>query len=112
VPLPIQSASAKAWSDEEHVIKARELYRKNFDIANDILGLHPAEATFYIWLEVGDEIEFTKRLYEKHNLKVIPGSFLGRDGIGKGYVRIALVENEKNTIEAINRLKDCLVSYI
>jgi aspartate/methionine/tyrosine aminotransferase len=112
VPLPLQDAAAKAWSDEEHVKKAREAYRKSFDIANDILGLDPAEATFYIWLEVGDEIEFTKRLYEKYNLKVIPGSFLGRDGVGKGYIRIALVENEKNTIEAIERLKDCMTSYI
>jgi aspartate/methionine/tyrosine aminotransferase len=112
VPLPIQSASAKAWSDEVHVKNARDMYRKSFDIANDILGLEPAEATFYIWLEVGDEIEFTKRLYEKYNLKVIPGSYLGRDGIGKGYIRIALVENEKNTKEALERLKECLVSYI
>ena len=66
------------------------------------------EATFYIWLEVGDELEFTKRLFAKYNVKVLPGSFLGREGIGQGFVRIALVENAEKTLEAMRRIKRCL----
>ena len=84
----------------------RKIYKKNFEIANEILGTQIPEATFYIWLEVEDEIEFTKNLYKEKNIKVLPGSFLGRNGLGKGYIRIALVENEDKTREVLTRLKD------
>jgi len=68
------------------------------------LGVDAPEATFYIWLRVGDEIDFTVTLYERYNLKVIPGSFLGREGEGKGYVRLALVYEEAQTREALERI--------
>ena len=106
VPLPLQYAAAKAWSDEKHVELFREKYRTNFEIARDILGVKLPEATFYIWLEVKDDIEFTKDLYKKYNLKVIPGSFLSREGEGKKNVRIALVQSKEKTKEAIKRIKD------
>jgi aspartate/methionine/tyrosine aminotransferase len=105
-PLPLQKAATTAWSDEEHVEYFREKYRANFIVAKDILDIEIPEATFYIWLEVGDELEFTKNLYKEKNIKVIPGSFLGRDGMGKGYVRIALVEDASKTKEVLQRLKD------
>jgi aspartate/methionine/tyrosine aminotransferase len=101
-------AAAAAWSDNEHVIAFREKYKENFEIANEVLGIKIPEATFYIWLEVGDELEFTKRLYERYNVKVLPGSFLGREGIGQGFVRIALVESAERTLEAVKRIKACL----
>lgn len=104
-PVPLQKAAALAWNDETHVETFRENYRKNFKLAQDILGVTPPKATFYIWLEVEDELEFTKKLYEQEHIKVLPGSFLGREGIGKGYVRIALVENEEKTKEVLTRLK-------
>lgn len=111
VPLPIQYASAKAWSDEEHVKMFQQNYKENFEIAKDILGTKIPEATFYIWLEVDDEMKFTKELYEKKNIKVLPGSFLGRAGIGKGYVRIALVESPQKTKEVLDRLKGFIDEY-
>ena len=49
------------------------------------------------------ELEFTKELYRRKNVKVLPGSFLGRNGIGKGYIRIALVENETKTKASFTR---------
>lgn len=107
-PLPLQMAAAAAWNDNEHVIAFREKYKENFKIAHEVLGVKVPEATFYIWLEVGDELEFTKRLYERYNVKVLPGSFLGREGIGQGFVRIALVENTERTLEAVKRIKACL----
>ena len=107
-PLPLQMAAAEAWSDNEHVIGFREKYRENFEIAREILGIEIPEATFYIWLEVGDELEFTKRLYEEYNVKVLPGSFLGREGIGQGFVRIALVEEPQRTLEALKRIRRCM----
>jgi aspartate/methionine/tyrosine aminotransferase len=105
-PVPLQEAAAAAWNDQNHVNEFRKIYKKNFEIAHEILGTPIPEATFYIWLEVEDEIEFTKNLYKEKNIKVLPGSFLGRNGLGKGYIRIALVENEEKTREALRRLKD------
>lgn len=105
-PVPLQEAAAVAWNDQNHVAEFRKIYKKNFEIANEILGTPIPEATFYIWLEVNDELEFTKNLYKEKNIKVLPGSFLGRNGLGKGYIRIALVENEEKTREVLTRLKD------
>ena len=110
-PLPLQRASAKAWADQEHVEIFRDKYRKNFELAKEILGVDTPEATFYIWLEVGDELRFTKELYKEYNLKVIPGSFLGRNGVGKGYVRLALVYEEEQMKEALERLANFLKNF-
>ncbi len=107
-PLPLQYASAKAWADQSHVDKFRAKYIENFKIAKEILGINPPLATFYIWLKVNNDIEFTKRLYKEYNLKVIAGSFLGRDGEGKGFVRLALVYDKDKTREALKRLKEAL----
>lgn len=103
-PLPLQHAASAAWADQEHVNVFREKYRKNFEVAKEVLGIEMPEATFYIWLKVDDEIDFTVKLYERYNLKVIPGSFLGREGEGQGYVRLALVYEEEKTREALERI--------
>jgi len=107
-PIPLQKAAAVAWNESTHVEKFRKIYKRNFELAKEILGIPSPKATFYIWLEVGDELEFTKKLYKEKNIKVLPGSFLGREGMGKGYVRIALVENDKKTQEVLQRLKGFL----
>jgi aspartate/methionine/tyrosine aminotransferase len=107
-PLPLQEAAAIAWADQEHVDLFRKKYKKNFEVAQEVLGVDTPEATFYIWLKVNDEIAFTTRLYKEYNLKVIPGSFLGREGEGKGYVRLALVYESELTREALERIKSAL----
>ena len=104
-PLPLQYAAAVAWADQKHVDVFRNKYKKNFEIAKEVLDVDAPEATFYIWLKVGDEIAFTIKLYKEYNLKVIPGSFLGREGEGKGYVRLALVYEVDKTKEALERIK-------
>jgi N-succinyldiaminopimelate aminotransferase len=106
LPLPLQKTAAVAWSDEAHVEKFRAIYKQNFVLAKEILGIEIPEATFYIWLQVKDELNFTRELYRMKNVKVLPGSYLGRDGIGVGYVRIALVENNEKTAEVLHRLND------
>lgn len=108
LPLPLQKTAAIAWLEESHVEKFRQIYKKNFEIAKEILGIEIPQATFYIWLEVTDELKFTQELYKQKNIKVLPGSYLGRNGIGKDYVRIALVENADKTKEVLTRLKDFL----
>jgi len=104
-PLPLQHAAAVAWADQAHVAVFREKYKKNFEVAKEVLSVDTPEATFYIWLKVDDEIAFTTRLYKEYNLKVIPGSFLGREGEGQGYVRLALVYEAEKTEEALKRIK-------
>ncbi len=112
-PLPLQAAAAAAWKDEHHVAVSREIYKRNFELARKILGVEIPEATFYIWLSVDDALAFTKRLYTEYNVKVLPGEFLARtdsagSNPGKGFVRIALVENETRVKEALERIKECL----
>ena len=112
-PLPLQSAAACAWLDEAHVASSREVYKKNFLIARELLGVEIPKATFYIWLKVSNAIDFTTKLYEKYNVKVLPGEFLARDNSkgenpGKGFIRIALVEDENKTRNALQRIKECL----
>ncbi len=111
LPLPLQKTAATAWNDEKHVQEFRDIYKENFLIASEILGIEIPEATFYIWLEVEDELKFTKELFESKNIKVLPGSFLGRNGIGKDFVRIALVESPEKTKEVLTRLKEFISSY-
>ena len=103
-PLPLQHAAAAAWADQAHVDGFRDKYKANFEVAKEVLGVDAPEATFYIWLKVEDEIAFTVTLFEKYNLKVIPGSFLGREGEGQGYVRLALVYEADKTREALERI--------
>ena len=104
-PLPLQYAAAVAWADQDHVNGFREKYKKNFEAAKEVLGLDAPKATFYIWLKVEDEIAFTTKLYKEYNLKVIPGSFLGREAEGEGFVRLALVYEAEKTKEALERIK-------
>ena len=111
LPLPLQKTAAIAWNDETHVKEFRVMYKENFKIASEILGIKAPEATFYIWLEVDDELQFTKELYVSKNIKVLPGSFLGRNGIGKNFVRIALVESPEKTREVMTRLKEFMTLY-
>ena len=110
-PIPLQKAATVAWSEESHVQVFRKIYKKNFEIAKEILNIDIPEATFYIWLEVQDELTFTQELYKQKNIKVLPGSYLGRNGIGKNYVRIALVENNDKTKDVLTRLKDFMNNY-
>ena len=110
-PLPLQHAAAVAWNEESHVEASRKIYQKNFEIAQEILGIKPAQATFYLWISVGDDVAFAKYLFETEHVKVLPGSYLGRHGVGKGYIRIALVENATKTREALSRLKTAMERF-
>ncbi len=112
-PLPLQSAAAAAWSEETHVEEAREIYKKNFEAAREILNIEIPEATFYIWLRVPNALEFTKKLYQNYNVKVLPGEYLGREdengfNPGKDFIRIALVEDTQKIKSALKRIKECL----
>jgi aspartate/methionine/tyrosine aminotransferase len=103
-PLPAQLAAAAAWGDDAHVEASRVKYLRNFELAREILGLPIPEATFYVWLKVGDDEAFARDLWREMGVKVLPGSYLGREGEGRGYVRLALVLEEDEARDALTRI--------
>ncbi len=93
-----------AWNDDVAAKEARAIYRANFALAREILGATIAPYTFYVWLFVGDDIAFARELYQTQNVSVLPGRFLGREGSGAGFVRIALVYDTPTCKEALVRI--------
>ena len=115
-----QAASVVAWGDEQHVIENRRLYREKFnaviDILNPVIDVTIPEGGFYLWPEMAIcDREFSRQLYIEQSLTVLPGSFLSRevDGInpGQNRVRIALVPEYEQCIEAANRIKNFINNH-
>lgn len=108
-----QAASIAAWNDEQHVINNRQLYREKFNAVLAILSPHMnvtlPEASFYLWAETTiSDTEFARRLFDEHNVTVLPGSFLARDNNnsnpGSHRIRMALVASLEECIDAANRI--------
>ena len=82
MPVPTQLASAAAWQDDAHAASNRRLYQEKFARAN---------------------------------LTVLPGSYLGRAGAagnpGAGRVRISLVPDVAQCLEAAQRLCEFLQAH-
>ncbi len=118
VPGPIQAASAALWRDETHVAANRQHYANLFDLAERILGnhtnFHKPPGGFYLWLDVGDGEEFAQRLWREAAVKALPGAFMAQpDGVnganpGKHYIRVALVDDEATTEDALERIAQAL----
>ena len=115
--LPVQRASIAAWNDEAHVEANRRAYQQKFDRVVPILrqkfNVTMPQASFYIWLPIpdGDDLRFTQELYRATGVQVLPGRFFARDtehgNPGKGYVRIALVDEIEKCVEAAQRMVAC-----
>ena len=72
IPFAVQKASAALWREETHPLETREWYRKNFRVAEQILhnrfGYYTPGGGFFLWLDVGDGEEATRRLWgEAHS---------------------------------------------
>ncbi len=114
LPLHHQYASIAAWSDEQHVRENRRLYREKFDAflsaLTGCLEVNFPDAGFYLWPRTPmDDEHFSQALYQQHNVTVLPGRYLSRDvdghNPGAGHVRIALVAETKECIEAAKRIR-------
>jgi N-succinyldiaminopimelate aminotransferase len=116
VPTPMQHVAIAAYGDETHVEENRRLYREKFDLADQIIGdrygyRRPAGG-FFLWLDVsaqGGSEAATLKLWREAGLRVVPGRYLAReqaDGSNPGanYVRVAMVQNNEITAEALHRL--------
>lgn len=113
-PLYVQAASKAAWEDEAHVKANRALYRAKFtavlDILRPVLDVQQPQGAFYLWPRTSiSDTEFARRLYAQQNVTVLPGSYLSRaaHGIdpGKDYVRIALVAEMNECVDAAQRIR-------
>ena len=117
-PLPLVAAATALWSDEDHVGRNRELYRRKFDAAEEILdgrfGFYRSPGGFYLWLDVGDGEAAARTLWQEAAVRVIPGAYIGRAGAdgrnpGDRYIRCALVQPDvETTAEALRRLAGVL----
>jgi N-succinyldiaminopimelate aminotransferase len=114
MPEHTQLASIPAWQDEAHVVANRKLYREKFARVAPILAAAlrqdvpiPAGG-FYLWLQVGDDEAFTRRLFETRHVTVLPGSYLARDTAsgnpGRGRVRLSLVASVDDCLVAAQRI--------
>jgi N-succinyldiaminopimelate aminotransferase len=119
LPPPTQAASIIAWNDEAHVRQNRDQYRKKFHVVleklGDTLDVHRPDASFYLWPRTPvDDETFTRELYRRENVLVLPGSYLSRsvDGINPGTdrVRMALVASPEECVEAAERIRRCVES--
>ena len=115
MPLYHQQASRVSWADELHVQENRALYREKIIEACQLINSHKRlsvtvpEGGFCLWVAVsGCDQAFTKALYRQQNVVVLPGSYLARDidgrNAGAGFVRIALVQQKEQCLEAIARI--------
>jgi N-succinyldiaminopimelate aminotransferase len=112
--LSVQHASLAAWNDEAHVADNRRQYREKFDclvpILKPVMHAPRPDAGFYLWARVpdGDDEAFTRELFAATNVTVLPGQYLARDAHGtnpgRGYVRMALVPELADCIEAARRI--------
>ena len=117
---PVQRASIAAWGDEAHVAANRALYRRKFGevtpILAEVLDVALPDAGFYLWAGVpdGDDVAFALDLLAQYNVAVLPGSLLARKahGInpGAGRIRLALVADADECLEAAKRIVACVNS--
>jgi N-succinyldiaminopimelate aminotransferase len=114
MPVHTQLASIPAWNDDEHVIENRKLYREKFarvlPILQSVLDVEPPQASFYLWPRVTDDERFTRNLFERKHITILPGSYIARESAtgnpGRGHVRISLVASLAECIEAAERIRD------
>jgi len=115
---PLQIASCAALNGpQECVEEIRLMYQSRRDVLID--GMHKMgwmaekpKATMFVWAEIPDEfkhmgsLEFSKQMLKQGGVAVSPG--IGFGDYGDEYVRIALIENEHRTRQALRGMRKFL----
>ncbi len=115
---PIQIASISAMNGQQ---KCVEVVRETYKLRRDKLirsfsragwEIEPPEATMFVWAKIPEQfremgsLEFSKMLVKKAGVASSPGVGFGKQG--EGFVRFALVENEKRIGQAARNIKRIL----
>jgi N-succinyldiaminopimelate aminotransferase len=117
MPVPTQLASVAAWEDDAHAAANRRVYQEKFarvlPVLRPVMDVTQPAGAFYLWPDVGgDDERFTRELFARANLTVLPGSYLGRTAAagnpGAGRVRISLVPAAEQCVEAATRIREFL----
>jgi aspartate/methionine/tyrosine aminotransferase len=116
-PLPLLAAATRLWQDEAHVAANRARYRRNFELAQEILGplfgeVRP-QGGFFLWLDVGDGEGVAVELWRQAAIKVLPGGYMARADAGgrnpgAAFIRVALVQDPEETAGALRRMAKVL----
>jgi alanine-synthesizing transaminase len=100
---------------DEFVDKQALEYQKRRDVL--VRGLRrigweveSPKAGMFVWAkypkQFGESIEFAMRLIEEAEVAVSPGRGFGE--LGEGYLRLAMVENEKRLSQAVRQIARCV----
>ncbi len=108
-PGPVQAAAVVALSDDEHVERQRERYRRRLRRLVEILaavGLPAAmpDGAFYLWFPApgGDAWQGARLLAERAGIVASPGEFYGPTGAG--FLRLAAVVPDERLELAARRV--------
>ena len=108
VPTPLLGVAADLYADDEHVEAIRAHYDESFAIAKRYLGVDPPRGGFFLWLKVGDDLAFVRKLMAEQGVRALPGQFMGAPGAGanpaRGFVRFALVHDHQKIEDAMSRV--------
>ena len=115
---PIQVAAIAALEgDQQCVADITEMYRGRRDVLCEGLvsagwDVEKPKATMFVWARIPEQyrhmgsLEFSKKLLIEAKVAVSPG--IGFGDYGDEYVRIALIENEHRTRQAIRGIRKML----
>jgi alanine-synthesizing transaminase len=118
---PIQVAATIALNGPQECVKEiTENYKHRRDVllesfANAGWEIDKNNATMFCWAKIPEKcqfmgsLEFSKRLLTEAKVAVSPG--IGFGAYGEGYVRIALIENEKRIRQAAKNIKRFLDKF-
>jgi alanine-synthesizing transaminase len=114
----IQIAAIIALRDCEDFIKTQvSVYENRRDVLCDGLNsigwkLEKPKASMFVWTQIPEQyremgsLNFAIKLMKEAEVAVSPGVGFGKEG--EGYIRMALVENENRTRQAIKQIKRVL----
>ena len=116
---PIQIAAIVALRHTDAAVEAQsQVYQRRRDVlcrGLKRLGwpIEPPKATMFVWAKIPEpwasqmtSFDFAMKLLEEGDLVVSPGAAFG--AAGEGYLRMALVENEKRLRQAVRNIGRCL----
>lgn len=113
---PIQIAATVAINEgDTYVRNVCAVYQRRRDVFVSGLSkigweIQPPRATMFVWARIPDRLagkgslDFSKEMLNKAGVCCAPG--IGFGEYGEGYVRFALVENEKRIRQAVKGIKD------